>query len=360
MENKLKLLLEGIAEGLYGHISHPGAYWNQLSQYFDEYLAFCSQSSEVNRLLDETQRVILDHPLGKFPVALPHSYRIVKWLQDCLERWNENLPNRLSALITPLDEINEPKFIYRSLKRNLFSEEATVTLLEENEIIGNGTTGLTSWQGALYLTDWLLANAVDKFQNKKILELGCGVGFVGLHLLKSVPVQSFAFTDCHPKVLNNVWFNLKLNFENDFTPETLSLCTKQGPQVRPMANFPWTLREHSHLSVHQLDWTAFSSAADVFGSRDFDFILGADVVYERSLIEPLCGVLGAFLQGGRAKAYIACTERSQTTLSCFEEALRAIKAQFQVIARGSYTPSENFLCSDVTHQPTRIYEISCL
>ena len=44
-------------------------------------------------------------------------------------------------------ENDTPNFIYKSLTRNLYKEDCNVTLLEENEIIGHGTTGLTSWQG---------------------------------------------------------------------------------------------------------------------------------------------------------------------------------------------------------------------
>ena len=59
--------------------------------------------------------------------------------------------------------------------------------------------GLTSWQGALYLTDWLIAGNLD-LCNSRIFELGAGVGFLGLHLLKSIPsISSYYFTDGHRK-----------------------------------------------------------------------------------------------------------------------------------------------------------------
>ena len=49
---------------------------------------------------------------------------------------------------------------------NIFSISKTQSwgVLEENDIIGHGTTGLTSWQGALFLTDWLLANKLHKMK----------------------------------------------------------------------------------------------------------------------------------------------------------------------------------------------------
>ena len=57
--------------------------------------------------------------------------------------------------------------------------------------------------------------------------------------------------------------------------------------------------------------------------EEYDVILGSDIVYERTLILPLCKILKSYLHYGTNKgfkniAYIACTERSYTTLECFE------------------------------------------
>ena len=57
--------------------------------------------------------------------------------------------------------------------------------------------------------------------------------------------------------------------------------------------------------------------------QEYDVILGSDIVYERTLILPLCKILKTYLNYGTNKgfkniAYIACTERSYTTLECFE------------------------------------------
>ena len=57
--------------------------------------------------------------------------------------------------------------------------------------------------------------------------------------------------------------------------------------------------------------------------EEYDVILGSDIVYERTLILPLCKILKKYLYNGKKDtckkvAYIACTERSYTTLECFE------------------------------------------
>ena len=55
-----------------------------------------------------------------------------------------------------IEQVEDPEYIFKTFirrKQNSSSIEwYYVTLLEENRnIIGHGTTGLTSWQGALFL-----------------------------------------------------------------------------------------------------------------------------------------------------------------------------------------------------------------
>ena len=122
---------------------------------------------------------------------------------------------------------------------------------------------------------------------------------------------------------------------NDFTQEELQNCTQKGAPTRPLESLPWNF-SHEHISgqtslkVSKIDWTDNCSiwSGDIKQSGPYDFILGADIVYERTLIEPLCQVLRTvMLANPKAKTLIACTERGTTTLECFEKALTAIKAQ---------------------------------
>ena len=40
-------------------------------------------------------------------------------------------------------------------------------------------------------------------QGKRVLELGAGVGMLGITLLKNIDMESYTFTDCHPSVNSN-------------------------------------------------------------------------------------------------------------------------------------------------------------
>lgn len=351
-ENKRKIVLEGLVEGLYGHILITKAYWTQLAQYLESYIPSFHQYGKLDSIMTEINDVFHHHPLARYPVSPRHFNEVVEWLKPTLERCQSGL--KLNVDLAP---DYEAKFIFKSLRRNAHESNSTVTLLEENDIIGHGTTGLTSWQGALFLTDWILSHAAASFEGRSVIEVGCGVGFLGLHLLKSIPIRSYNFTDSHPKVLNTVWFNLNLNFESDLNVEDLKKCTQEGLPERPSQDFPWEMAEKK-LTVDKLDWTDVDTKTFTFQNQ-YDFILGADVVYERSLIPPLCRVLKLlFEKSPNIKAFIACTERSTTTLDCFESNLKEVELRFDVIAKGFYTPAESPFCSDVLHQKTRIYALT--
>ena len=76
--------------------------------------------------------------------------------------------------------------------------------MEESTVILSHL-GLTSWQGALYLTDWLVAGNIE-IKDCHIVELGAGTGFLGLHLLKSIPsIKSYNFTDGHRKYILHIY-----------------------------------------------------------------------------------------------------------------------------------------------------------
>ena len=315
------------------------------------------QNMDKENFMSLIEDPFVNNHLNKFPIARYHLKDVIVWVQSLLKQCLDSVSSNLEALCEKADNgQNVPKFIFKSITRNYFQDDCIVTLLEENEIFGNGTTGLTSWQGALYLTDWLLTHKIDDLKNRNIIELGCGAGFVGLHLLKSSCPKTYILTDSHKEVLKTVNFNVDLNFNPSVNTHDLDFIAENGP---PNINgdFPVVHRSKSacDILVDKLDWC---DDKYVFKYSDISYIFGADIVYEHTLIMPLCKKLSLiFNKNPQAIALIACTERNAKTLEIFEDCLTREKMEFSVIAKGSYTPEQNFMCSDVLHQKTRIYEI---
>lgn len=261
------------------------------------------------------------------------------------------------------------------------------------------------------------------------MELGSGVGMLGVTLLKAVDVASYTFTDCNHKVLAFLIYNLGLNFPLEPPPggqlnesqraereASRRRHLDEGPPPCPAAVTSGNA-VYSHslggdgggdsnnnkndgravAQVGRLDWQEGGPPANLAppdgpdddGPDGFDVVLGTDIVYERSLIAPLCRMVRNLLlkarspaapgaavpeqpqqrprrprrQGSQqepaegAVAFIACTQRSMTTSQQFESELSKHDLTFAVIHQGAFSPSENLLCSDVEHQLTKIYEI---
>ncbi len=365
--NKEKLIKDLMVQNYYGRVVISKSPWNQLQKHIESYLAMREnlnlrqpdlalgddQDSELNRVMEE---VLLRNPLSKFPTDPTFKLDVLDWLSQHLSLSSS------SALALELKElqnrgaIKEDDFIFKSFDR--VGDGCFVTLLEENNIISQGTTGLTSWQGACALFDWIMSKEKN-FEGKRILELGSGCGLAGISLLKRQALESYTFTDCHSKVLDAIKFNVRLNFQDDLADQCdLDQVLTRGPPQSDQ-DFNLSLLSGPKLSVRCLDWvTARNEDLKEAFVNQVDIIMGADIVYERSLIEPLVRVIQIVLDlNPKTVAFIACTERSKTTIECFENALAKANLLYKIIHKMFYSPEESLLCSDVQHQASTIYEI---
>ena len=125
------------------------------------------------------------------------------------------------------------------------------------------------WPSAIALSEYLVENH-EIFTGKKIIELGCGLGLVGI-TATSVGGKVL-FTDYDPHALSFTQSNFKRNFN------------------RP-------------ASVQLLDWR---NPGD---PQSFDIILAADVIYEKRWLEPIFHVLDNKLSLSGI-AYIADPDRT--------------------------------------------------
>lgn len=63
------------------------------------------------------------------------------------------------------------------------------------------------------LSDWALCN-VEVFKDKKVVELGSGVGFTGITIAKYCQPRSIILSDCHEDVMNTIDKNIAINFSS--------------------------------------------------------------------------------------------------------------------------------------------------
>lgn len=153
-----------------------------------------------------------------------------------------------------------------------------VSLLENVALISEGTTGLVTWEAALYLGEWALEHQ-QTFTNRyacllricflspsgtqfnphlppptpprTVLELGSGLGLTGITVCRSCSPRRYIFSDCHPGVLQRLRDNVKLN----------GLMGETRPVV----------------SVEEMDWAA--ATEEQIKQTDADVIIAAGLIH---------------------------------------------------------------------------------
>ncbi|KAK2501337.1 hypothetical protein MC885_020108 [Smutsia gigantea] len=185
----------------------------------------------------------------------------------------------------------------------------SVMLSESTAIISHGTTGLVTWNAALYLAEWAIENPVA-FTHRTVLELGSGAGLTGLVICKMCCPRAYIFSDCHSRVLEQLRGNVLLNglsLEPDATAPVQHPGHNTGDSESP------------RVMVAQLDWDIMT--APQLAAFQPDVVIAADVLYCPETILSLVGVLhrlSACRKDQRAAdAYIAFTVRNPETCQLF-------------------------------------------
>ncbi|KAM6165343.1 protein-lysine N-methyltransferase EEF2KMT isoform 3-T3 [Erethizon dorsatum] len=267
------------------------------------------KESPDSELLQEILQKTVKHPVC---VQHPPSVKYTRCFLSELIRKHEAVHTE------PLDEL------YEALAKILTAEESTqchrsyllpsgtpLTLSESTAIVSHGTTGLVTWDAALFLAEWAIENPAV-FTHRTVLELGSGAGFTGLAICKMCHPKAYIFSDCHSRVLEQLRGNMLLN--------GLSEADAATDAERPL------------VMVAQLDWeVATVPQLSVFQP---DIVIAADVLYCPEVILSLVVVLQRLAACHRDRApdvYVAFTVRNPETCQLFITKLGQAKIRWEVV-----------------------------
>ena len=183
--DRRKTICETFMEAYFGHVMLNKGIWQELERNLETYFASIengkSRSATQNgesyedacwKLLVDLKFIIQSHELNRFPVSPLHKQSVIKWITSnfeiaCLndeDSFQRKILNEIASMKNTeekdeSEDALDPEYIFKTFirrsQKSSLVEWYYVTLLEENRnIIGHGTTGLTSWQGALFLADW--------------------------------------------------------------------------------------------------------------------------------------------------------------------------------------------------------------
>ncbi|XP_067141486.1 protein-lysine N-methyltransferase EEF2KMT isoform X2 [Centruroides vittatus] len=200
----------------------------------------------------------------------------------------------------------------------IINPQLTVTLEATQNIVNHSTTGLIVWEASKFLVDWGIENAA-LLKEKTILELGSGLGLLGIALCQLVKFSKYIFSDNSQDVLRILKKNIDLNFYHS-EYNKLNVIQKQKEKFNNFANFDdgndVNKPEVSNLTVLPMEWK--SATCGEINKYNPDIILGSDITYDPDIFDDLIHVLCIFLKCSKnRKAYLSMTERNKTTLTLF-------------------------------------------
>lgn len=173
-----------------------------------------------------------------------------------------------------------------------------ITVLEARSLIaGAGTTGLRTWEAALYLGNYLCSNP-SLIAGKSILELGAGTGYTSILCSKYLSAAHVLATDGSDDVVMSLATNFYLNGLQDST----KIEAKE-------LKWGWALEAGEYP-----EWNA---------GRKIDVVVGADLTYDDRNIPALLSTFDD-LHALHPEATIiyAATERNPKTFDIFPNACR--------------------------------------
>ncbi|OCH95682.1 hypothetical protein OBBRIDRAFT_871167 [Obba rivulosa] len=297
--------------------------------------------------------ILLNRHFQEYPPSAQYQASFWKWAIDRLENYGEEdieLDERLYAhhiaLMTEASSgasigLAPPpeSYVTYMWKAGELANGAvypgyeSATLLESRTMIESGTTGYRTWTASLSLAQYLTAYP-ELVQGKRVLELGSGSGFLGIAIsaLQSQP-------DLSDAQFAALWLT-------DLTEDVLQRCSRN---ITLPCN---TSSRHPNVHCRLLDWSDALDSAKDSAVKEFlheanpDVIIGADLVYEPSVIPALVGMLRSGIETPTSKnivAYIALTVRNQDTYNKFlGEAERCLVVEELTIP----TPGDGLLTPD--------------
>jgi len=169
--------------------------------------------------------------------------------------------------------------------------------------------GRQLWRGSLLLADYVIARRRE-LVGLNVLELGCGVGLLGVVLgLALGPSGAAVITDRDEDVLCLARRNLAVNAHLEPLPLT-------SDHVSPTA-VDGSARAWAAVSVRALDW-AHDWAADAPHATDmpWDVVLVADCVYDEGLTDLLFANLRAILVANQRRRGAGASDARAGTVGC--------------------------------------------
>ncbi|OJD14442.1 hypothetical protein AJ78_05210 [Emergomyces pasteurianus Ep9510] len=206
---------------------------------------------------------------------------------------------------SPFEEAQKLSYIRYTAPRDLDSQgshndQYIITSEKRNVIFAAGTTGFRTWEAALHLGTYLSTTAGRSLiEEKKIIELGSGTGFLSMYCVKCLGAQSVTATDRDPALVSNI---KDCAMRNNISGSRINAgIWEWGTPFQPVQ---------------------LSSSGEP--DQLFDVALGADLIYDPDLVSLLLSTLRDLFDKHGVKVFImSSTHRNPETFNAFLNACGA-------------------------------------
>ena len=209
-------------------------------------------------------------------------------------------------------------------KEIIIKPKLSIKIKEQTLFKADGGEGLHLWEASVVLSRYTLKHN-QIFENKKIIELGCGCGLLGISILKEIPVEKYTFSDYNTSVLNNLKDNLKLN--------GISFDNKK-------------------IEIKQDDWKNYEKMAN-----EYDIIIGTELIYKGGAVLELAKVIGKILKPD-GKCFISMPRQRAMTKTfleyCENEGLKWKSLAFNEI--NDEEEKKYLFCPVIKNDKNKIFE----
>lgn len=163
----------------------------------------------------------------------------------------------------------------KKVRRSNSVLNALISRSHSTQMVSGATTGLCTWNGALTMCEWCLKNR-DIFRDcDTVIELGSGVGLLGLFLGKLRVARRLLLTDHSQLVLKQLDQNISLNSEEDEDGYKFdNLCVHKLDWLDEPVLIPWEVLDPEN-------------APEIGGRKQKLIILASDCVFDPELCKSL-------------------------------------------------------------------------
>jgi predicted nicotinamide N-methyase len=190
--------------------------------------------------------------------------------------------------------VQKPSYVTYTFTGSQKGQLSTVTLLESRSLLfASGTTGLRTWEAALHLASYLVAEGRSHIQGKRVLELGAGTGLLSILCARWLGAEHVIATDGDDGVVEALGTNFFLN----------------------------GIQDSDSIIARSLWWGQALDEGEGGEQERTDLVLGADITYDVSSLPPLISTLRELLGSNRGlEVLVGVAIRNPETYAAFLKA----------------------------------------